>query len=140
MNKIDLQKKDYSDHEEIVDVLISSVSDFNVRNHIDRNRNNDETDTSKKDCDYEQMTQTKNCIYRGKANVSSECNKPIDCVDDNRNKNKTDTQNSDCDYLVKTDIPIVCDCVDDNINENKTDTQNGDCDYLGKPDIPIFCV
>lgn len=48
-----------------------SVPDCNVRNHIDRNRNNDETDTSKKDCDYEQMTQTKNCIYRGKANVSS---------------------------------------------------------------------
>lgn len=50
--------------------LYISISDCNVRNYIDQNKDNDESDIPKKDYDYEQMTQTKNCIYQGKANVS----------------------------------------------------------------------
>lgn len=52
--------------------LYISISDCNVRNYIDQNRDNDESDMPKKncDCDDEQMTQTKNCTYQEKANVS----------------------------------------------------------------------
>ncbi|XP_011701063.1 PREDICTED: uncharacterized protein LOC105457859 [Wasmannia auropunctata] len=86
----------------------NSVSDCNIKNDADRNKNNAETDTLIKD--YEQMIQMKNCFHQGNANFDSnkpilDRNKSINYIDDNRKKSKTDTQN--CDYLGKTDVPIV---------------------------------